>query len=51
MFQVGRAVDQTSEMEMDSSIIAWRFFLFLSIDNFGLPTLKVVVEIRPNTDV
>ena len=34
-----------------SSILYWRFFLYLSVDTFGLPPLTVVVKIIPKTDV
>ena len=51
MSQVGCSVEQTSDMEILFVHSLLEVFLFLSVDHFGLPPLKVGVEIRPKTDV
>ena len=50
MFQVGCAVEQTSDMELRFIQSLLDIFLFLSA-SFGLPPLTVVVEIISKTDV
>ena len=51
MFQVGRAVKETSEMDHHFIHYILDIILFLSVDTFGPPPLTLVVEIRPKTDV